>query len=74
PWGNGEQGRNAAELVDAGGGVLVPDGEISGARLSTVVTEILDDPQRLAQMSATCRSMYPADAADTLAAAVLNAV
>lgn len=74
PWGNGEQGRNAAELVAAGGGVLVPDGEVSGARLGSVVTEILADPERLAQMSATCRSMYPADAADTLAAAVLNAV
>lgn len=74
PWGNGEQGRNAAELVAAGAGVLVPDAEISGARLAAVVTEILDDPQRLAQMSATSRSMYPADAADTLAAAVLDAV
>ena len=74
PWGNGEQGKNAAELVAAGGGVLVPDAEISGARLSNVVNEILTDPERLAQMSATCRSMYPADAAETLAAAVLQAV
>lgn len=74
PWGNGEQGKNAAELVAAGGGVLIPDAEISAATLSSVVTGILDDPQRLMQMSATCRSMYPADAADTLAAAVLHAV
>ncbi|GAA4903629.1 undecaprenyldiphospho-muramoylpentapeptide beta-N-acetylglucosaminyltransferase [Tessaracoccus lubricantis] len=74
PWGNGEQGRNAAELVAAGGGVLVPDAEISAARLSSVVTEILGDPQRLAQMSATCRDMYPADAAEVLAAAIIDAV
>lgn len=74
PWGNGEQGKNAAELVEAGGGILIPDSEISGAKLASVVVEILDDPQRLAQMSATCRGMYPADAAETLAAAVIDAV
>lgn len=74
PWGNGEQGKNAAELVGAGGGVLVPDAEVSGATLVGVATDILADPQRLAQMSATCRGMYPANAAETLAAAVLGAV
>ncbi|MBB1483595.1 undecaprenyldiphospho-muramoylpentapeptide beta-N-acetylglucosaminyltransferase [Tessaracoccus sp. MC1865] len=74
PWGNGEQGRNAAELVASGGGVLVPDGEISRTRLVDVVTEILGDRQRLAQMSATCRDMYPADAAEVLAAAIIDAV
>lgn len=74
PWGNGEQGRNAAELVAAEAGVLVPDGDLSGARLTDVVTGILGDPERLAQMSAACRDMYPADAAETLAAATLAVV
>lgn len=71
PWGNGEQGRNAADLVAAEAGWLVADAELSADRLATLVREALGDSSRLARMSATARGMYPSDAADVLADAVL---
>ena len=73
PWGNGEQGRNAAELVAADAGWLVEDADVSGSKLATMVVEALADPERLAEMSRRCRGTYPADAADVLAEAVLAA-
>lgn len=72
PHGNGEQGRNAAQLVEAGAGFLVADSELSAARLTTLVLDTFGDPERLATMSATCRGTYPSDAAEVLADAVLR--
>lgn len=71
PYGNGEQARNAAELVAAGAGFLVDDADLTPARLSTLVLDTFGGPERLATMSATCRGIYPSDAAETLADAVL---
>ncbi len=73
PWGNGEQGRNAAGLVAAGAGVLLPDAELSGARLVDEVTSRILDPERLREMSHRARGQYPSDAADVLARATLAA-
>ncbi len=73
PWGNGEQGRNAAGLVEAGGGWLVEDAELTPDRLAALVTEAFADSARLAHMADTCRGMYPSDAAERLARAVLEA-
>lgn len=73
PFGNGEQGKNAAELVAANAGVLVPDDELTASQLRTLVLELFGDPNRLATMAAAASHMYPADAAETLAAAVLAA-
>lgn len=71
PWGNGEQGRNAAGLVAAGAGVLLPDGDLGGARLVSEVTSRILDPERLREMSRKARGHYPSDAADVLARASL---
>jgi UDP-N-acetylglucosamine--N-acetylmuramyl-(pentapeptide) pyrophosphoryl-undecaprenol N-acetylglucosamine transferase len=73
PWGNGEQGRNAAGLVQAGGGWLVEDAALTPDKLGALVTEAFADPARLAHMAETCRGMYPSDAAERLARAVLEA-
>lgn len=73
PWGNGEQGKNASELIDAGAGWLVEDAQLDADRLATLVAEAFDDPERLAGMAEKAREMYPADAADVLAVAVLDA-
>ena len=73
PWGNGEQGRNAAELIAADAGWLVEDGDLDGDKLAELVRDALGDPARLVRMSATARGMYPSDAADVLADAVLAA-
>ncbi len=74
PWGNGEQGRNAAALVEAGGGVLLPESELTGASLRARVLELCSDDGRLESMSAVARAMYPADAAEVMARAVLDVV
>lgn len=73
PWGNGEQARNAAQLVDAGAGMLLQESEMSAARLAEMVLPVITDPGRLGEMSAKARGMYPADAAQVLASAVLDA-
>ncbi len=73
PWGNGEQGRNAASLVEAGGGWLVEDADLSAARLGTLVTDAFADPGGLARRAGICRGMYPSDAAERMARAVLDA-
>ena len=72
PWGNGEQGKNAAHLVASGGGLLIPESELSADRLARTVRALVDEPGRLAQMAETCRGMYPSDAAETLAGVVLD--
>lgn len=72
PHGNGEQGRNAAQLVAADAGFLVDDADLTPARLATLVLDTFGDPGRLAAMSATCRGTYPSDAAEVLADAVLE--
>lgn len=67
PIGNGEQARNAAPVVDAGGAVLVPDVEMTAEWVAENVPSLLTDPVRLAQMSAAAAALVPRDAADRLA-------
>lgn len=73
PHGNGEQARNADFLIEAGVGLLVRDAELTVARLTSLVTDVMSDPQRLAEMSAGCRRLAPSGAADALARLVLRA-
>lgn len=72
PHGNGEQARNATFLIEAGAGVLVPDVELDADRVVAEATGLLDDEDRLARMSATCRELVPADASAALARLVLE--
>ena len=46
------QTANARWMVDAGAAVVVPDAELSGARLRSEVDRLLGDPARLAAMAA----------------------
>lgn len=71
PHGNGEQARNAAALVAAGGGVLIDDSEVSADRLISEVVPLITNTTELAAMAAVCREQSPADAADVLAARAL---
>lgn len=72
PHGNGEQALNAAPVVEAGGGLLVPDGELTPSRLAQEVTRVLTDSRRLATMSAAARVAGHPDADDVLARIVLE--
>lgn len=74
PHGNGEQARNADFLIEAGAGVLVPNGELDGTRLLTEVAPLLTDPARLAAMRSRLAGLVPRDAAADLARIVLATV
>ena len=72
PHGNGEQARNATFLIEGGAGMLVADADLDADRLFTEVIGLLDNPERLAAMSAACRRLVPADASAALARLVLD--
>src|SRR5206468_7638575 len=50
PHGNGEQARNAAAVVEAGGAVLVDDADLTTAWVVDHVLPLLTDPARLRAM------------------------
>ncbi|MEV0719396.1 undecaprenyldiphospho-muramoylpentapeptide beta-N-acetylglucosaminyltransferase [Asanoa sp. NPDC050611] len=50
PYSNQEQSRNAQPVVDAGGGLLVDDGDMTPAWVERTVIPLLRDPHRLAAM------------------------
>lgn len=62
------QTHNARRLADAGGAVVVADGELDGARLAAELDGLLADPERRRAMSAAARRLARPDAADRVAA------
>ena len=74
PHGNGEQALNAGPVVAAGGGLLVPDAELTGERVLTELVPLLTDPDRLAAMGAAARGSGHADADERLAEIVLDVI
>ncbi len=73
PHGNGEQELNARPVVDAGGGTLVRDADLTGERVASLVTDLVADPDRLAATAAAARRSGHAGADETLARIVLEA-
>jgi UDP-N-acetylglucosamine--N-acetylmuramyl-(pentapeptide) pyrophosphoryl-undecaprenol N-acetylglucosamine transferase len=67
PHGNGEQARNAAPVVDAGGGLLLDDAACTPAWVAAEVPALLRDPARLATMSTALAGIARRDAATVLA-------
>ncbi len=72
PIGNGEQPRNAQPVVDAGGALMVTDGEFTADWVTARVTPLVTDPGRLAAMSAAASGLIPRDADEKLARIVLE--
>ena len=60
------QTHNAKAMEAAGAAVVLPQAELTGARLTGAITEILDDPERLRTMSNYSRGMKRIDAADAI--------
>jgi UDP-N-acetylglucosamine--N-acetylmuramyl-(pentapeptide) pyrophosphoryl-undecaprenol N-acetylglucosamine transferase len=73
PIGNGEQSLNATAVVEAGGAILVPDAELTPAKVAELVIPILTDPRRLNTMSQAAMGSGSKTAADVLARMVLEA-
>ncbi len=74
PYGNGEQSLNARPVVDIGGALLVPDAELTPAKVTELLVPMLTNPQRLAAMSAAAQGSGHRVADETLARIVLEAV
>ena len=70
--GNGEQPRNAQPVVDAGGALMVMDADLTAAWVSGHLVPLLNDPSRLAAMSAAATHLVPRDADERLARIVLE--
>jgi UDP-N-acetylglucosamine--N-acetylmuramyl-(pentapeptide) pyrophosphoryl-undecaprenol N-acetylglucosamine transferase len=67
PVGNGEQARNAAAVVAAGGGMLVRDADCTADWLAAALLGLADDPDRLGRMAVAMQAAATPDAARTLA-------
>lgn len=72
PIGNGEQRLNALPVVEAGGGLLVDDADLTAEWLVDSVTSVLHDEARLAAMGAAAGLLGVRDADDRLARVVLE--
>ena len=67
PIGNGEQRLNALPVVDAGGGLLVDDADLTPEFIAREVVGLLGDPVRLAAMTAAADRVGHRDAAQRVA-------
>ncbi|MGV0799233.1 undecaprenyldiphospho-muramoylpentapeptide beta-N-acetylglucosaminyltransferase [Mycolicibacterium elephantis] len=67
PIGNGEQRLNALPVVDAGGGLIVDDAELSPAFVAETVAGLLTDAGRLQSMTAAAALAGHRDAAQRVA-------
>ncbi|HEY8457926.1 MAG TPA: undecaprenyldiphospho-muramoylpentapeptide beta-N-acetylglucosaminyltransferase [Actinopolymorphaceae bacterium] len=67
PVGNGEQRFNAQPVVDAGGGLLVDDADLTSEWVRKHVVGLITDPGKLAAMAKVAHDLVPADADDRLA-------
>lgn len=74
PIGNGEQRFNALPIVESGGGLLIPDDELTPERVVDEVLPLVGDRTRLAVMSNAARNGGHRVAADVLAQMVLSVV
>jgi UDP-N-acetylglucosamine--N-acetylmuramyl-(pentapeptide) pyrophosphoryl-undecaprenol N-acetylglucosamine transferase len=74
PYGNGEQRRNALPVVEAGGGLLVEDAELTPQWIEQNVLPLVMDRSRLAAMGSAAAAYGRRDGDEELRRFVLGAV
>jgi UDP-N-acetylglucosamine--N-acetylmuramyl-(pentapeptide) pyrophosphoryl-undecaprenol N-acetylglucosamine transferase len=74
PYGNGEQRRNALPVVEAGGGLLVDNAELTPEWIERTVIPLARDPRRLAAMSTAAAAYGRRDGDEALVDFVCEAV
>jgi UDP-N-acetylglucosamine--N-acetylmuramyl-(pentapeptide) pyrophosphoryl-undecaprenol N-acetylglucosamine transferase len=72
PIGNGEQRLNALPVVEAGGGLLITDAELTPSYIGGEVVALITDAPRLAAMTAAAAGVGHRDAARRIAEIVLD--
>ncbi len=72
PIGNGEQRLNALPVVEAGGGLLVADADLTPAYVAGEVVRLITDTPRLSAMTAAAAGVGHRDAARRIAEIVLD--
>ena len=72
PIGNGEQRLNALPVVNGGGGMIVADADLTPGLVAREVSGLLNDPPRLAAMTAAAAREGHPEAARQVAEAALN--
>ena len=72
PIGNGEQRLNALPVVNAGGGLLVADADLTPEFVGDTVAGVLDDGPRLTAMTAAAAMAGHRDAAERVAEVALE--
>lgn len=73
PIGNGEQALNARPVVEAEGGLLVADADLTPQWVAAHVPALLGDPARLSRMGAAASGVMQLDADEKLARMILEA-
>ncbi|HRV68169.1 MAG TPA: undecaprenyldiphospho-muramoylpentapeptide beta-N-acetylglucosaminyltransferase [Marmoricola sp.] len=73
PIGNGEQALNARPVVDAGGGLIIADADLTPDWITTHVLGLMTDPARLSEMSRSASGVLALDADEKLAEMILGA-
>ena len=66
------QEMNAQALVDAGAAVMVPDRELRGEQLATLIAKLIDTPSKLREMSNGALTLARPEAAAFIAAALVQ--
>jgi UDP-N-acetylglucosamine--N-acetylmuramyl-(pentapeptide) pyrophosphoryl-undecaprenol N-acetylglucosamine transferase len=69
----GHQAANASWMADAGAAVVIDDSELTPATIAAQATALLRDPERLRRMSTAARSLARPEAAERIAAELLEA-